>query len=413
MPTTRSKKKVEKKPVAGKAAAKAAPKPAARAAAPARTVKAKAPAAKTAKTATAPKRTTAKPAAMKAAPAPKAKAAAPKAAANAKADIPMKAKAAAAPKAKAEAAPKAPVAKKAPAKAPAPKKPKVPAFAPRQVPIHELDGKAADPRLAAALAARERWHGRSGRPALKSATQAVAFVRERHLVHASVRSALPNLLDPVVGHTVSEEERSAGPIAQTLKAWRREIDAAPDLLEARLCFERPTLVGADLWPALVTVAAPREEAARRGGVLSVEAEEALDVLDRKGVVPADRLRQLVGLDAAAFASVHAELEARLLVVSRAGLDEDDNPITVVESLSRWAERNVQRKVELEIGRAWCFLFIAALRSAVVLWPEEIEALFPWSPEERNAAIAEAMTTGALITYTEGESTAWVASPVPR
>src|SRR5690606_6188150 len=94
----------------------------------------------------------------------------------------------------------------------------VPDFEPRPVPIHELDGKPSDPRLAAALAARERWHGRSGRPALKSATQAVAFVRERLLVHPRVRSVLPNLIDPIVGRTCTDEEREQGVIAQTLQA---------------------------------------------------------------------------------------------------------------------------------------------------------------------------------------------------
>ena len=347
-----------------------------------------------------------------------ARAPARKAAAKPVAEKAAAVKSAARPAAKKTAAKKAaaPARKPAPAKkaaAPAPKKAQAPAFTPRAVPIHELEGKAADPRLAAALAARERWHGRSGRPALKSATQAVAFVRERLLVHATVRSALPNLIDPIVGRVCTEEERATGAIAQTLRGWSRDIYGAPDLLEARLCFERPTLIASDLWPALVTVAAPREEAARKGGLLSEEAEEALEILDRKGVVPAERLRQLIGLDEKAFASVHAELESRLLVLSRGDLDEDDNPITVIETLGRWAERAVPRKVELEVSRAWTFLFIAALRSAVVLWPEEIEALFPWTPEERNAAISEAMTTGALITYTEAGSTAWVASPVPR
>ena len=367
MPTTRSKKTVEKKPAAKVARAPA--KPVAKATATAKS---------------SPARTTAtKPAVPKAAPAQ------PVAAQP----VPGKA---------------APV-----KKAPAPKKAKVAPFVPRSVPIHEIVGKAADPRLAAALAARERWHGRSGRPALKSSTQAVAFVRERLLVHARERSALPNLIDPIVGHCCSDEERNTGLIAQTLKGWNRELYGASDLLEARLCFERPTLVAADLWPALVAVAAPREDAARLGGLLSPEATEALDILDRKGVVPLERLRQLLGMDAAAFAQVHAELESRLLVLSRGDLDEDDNPIIVAETLGRWADRALPRRIELDVGRAWTFLFIAALRASVVLWPEEIDALFPWTPTERNAAINEAATTGALITYTEGSSTAWVASPVPR
>ena len=377
MATTTRKKTVEKKPAAAKAAAAPKPKVAPKTAAK--------PAGKVAKAA---------PAVAKA----PAKAAAPKAAAVAKAPAVAKA---------------APAVAKAPVRKPVPKKPRAPAWEPKIVPVHEIDGKAADPRLAAALAARERWHGRSGRPALKSSTQAVAFVRERRLVHASTRSALPNLVDPIVGRVCTPEERETGLIAQTLKGWSREIYAAPDLLEARLCFEQPTLVSSDLWPALVTVAAPRQEAARAGGLLSEEAEEALEILDRKGVVPSDRLRQLLGLDPAAFAKVHAELESRLLVLSRGDLDEDDNPITVLETLNRWADRAIPRRPELEVGRAWTFLLIAALRSAVVLWPEELAVLFPWTPEERSAAIDEALTTGSLISYTEGGSTAWVASPVPR
>lgn len=385
MPTTR-KKTAEKKPAAAPAAAKApktttAPKAKVAAARPAAKV-AKAPAAK-------------------AVPVKKAAAAAPAAA-----------KPAAAPK-KAAPAPKAAAPAAAPKKAPAIRRPRAPAWEPRLIPVHEIDGKAADPRLAAALAARERWHGRSGRPALKSGTQAVAFVRERLLVHPTTRSALPNLVDPIVGRVCTPDERETGPIAQTLKGWSREVRSAPDLLEARLCFEQPTLIAGELWPALITVAAPREEAARSGGLLSEEAEEALEILDRKGVVATERLRQLLGLDAAAFARVHAEMESRLLVLSRGDLDEDDNPITVMETLRRWSDRAMPKRPELEVGRAWTFLFIAALRSAVVLWPEELEMLFPWTREERQAAIDEALTTGSLISYTEAGSTAWVASPVPR
>lgn len=302
----------------------------------------------------------------------------------------------------------------APRKAPAPKKARRPdPWIPKEIPIRELEGKASDPRLAAALAARERWHGRSGRPALKSPTQAVAFARERHLVHLTEPSPLPNLIDPVVGRSCTEEERTSGQPASVLNGWKEEIDNATDLLEVRLCFERPTLVSSDLWPALVAVSAPREEAARSGSFLTEEAEEALDLLDRLGVVPSGRLRQFLGLEEAEFERVHGELESRLLVLSRGDFDEDDNPITVIERMGRWANRNQVDRAELETSRAWTFLFIAALRSAVVLWPEEIAALFPWTVVEREAAIAEAMSTGAVITYTEDGSLAYVASPVPR
>lgn len=302
----------------------------------------------------------------------------------------------------------------APRKAPVPKKARRPdPWSPKEVPIHELVGKASDPRLAAALAARERWHGRSGRPALKSPTQAVAFARERHLVHLTIPSPLPNLIDPVVGRSCNEEERTTGQPATVLQGWQEEIDAAEELLTVRLCFERPTLVTSDLWPALAAVASPREEAARSGSFLTEEAEEALDLLDRLGVVSTGRLRQFLNLDEAAFEKVHGELESRLLVLSRGDYDEDDNPITVIERLGRWATRNQVDHTELETSRAWTFLFIAALRSAVVLWPEEIAALFPWTVVEREAAIAEAMSTGAVITYTENGSLAYVASPVPR
>lgn len=279
--------------------------------------------------------------------------------------------------------------------------------------MREIEGKAADPRLAAALAARERWHGRSGRPALKSSTQAVAFARERHLVHLTVQSPLPNLIDPIVGRSCNEEDRSTGQPATVLKSWREEIDLAPDLLEVRLCFDQPTLVSSDLWPALVAVAAPREEAARLGNLITEEAEEALELLDRLGMVPSGRLQQFLGLDEAEFARVHGELESRLLVLSSGDFDEDDNPITVIERMGRWADRNQQANQELEVGRAWTFLFIAALRSAVVLWPEEIASLFPWTVVEREAALSEAMSTGAVVTYAEEGSLAYVASPVPR
>lgn len=287
-------------------------------------------------------------------------------------------------------------------------------WTPRPMAIHELSGKPSDPRLAAALAARERWHGRSGRPALKSGTQAVAFVRERRLVHRTVRSPMPNLIDPIVGHSVREEERNEGQIFQTLQSWNRDLANSPDILEIRLCFERPTLVASDLWPALALVAAPREEAARDDGRhLSEEARETLEILDRRGVLSVERLRQMLGLGPEEFAAVQGELESHLLVVARGDRDEEGEPITVLEPLGRWAERAIVRRMELEPGRAWTLLFMAALRSAVVLWPEEIEALFPWTAEERENAVQEAIGTGTMINYVEDGSTAWVASPVPR
>jgi len=291
---------------------------------------------------------------------------------------------------------------------------KVAPWEPKAIPLHPLEGRAQDPRLAAALAARERWHGRSGRPALKSATQSIAFTRERNLVHPVVQSALPNLLDPLIGRACTEEERASGPLASTLEAWLPEIMRAPDLLTARLCFEQPTLVRAELWPSLAAVAAPREEEARGGGVLTREAEEALELLDRRGEITTDRLARLLDLSAAEFARVQGELESRLVVLSRPDVDEDDQPVWVLEPTGRWAERALgPRRFEVELQRAWTFLFIAALRAAVVLWPEEIEALYPWSASEREAAIAEAMSTGAVVTYHEGDAIAFVASPVPR
>jgi|GEM_PF-1547464 len=303
----------------------------------------------------------------------------------------------------------------APASAIAPRaRRKVAPWVPKEVPLHPLEGRAQDPRLAAALAARERWHGRSGRPALKSATQAIAFTRERNLVHPVVQSALPNLFDPLIGRSCTTEERATGPLASTLAAWMPEILRAPDLLVARLCFEQPTLVRAELWPSLVSVAGPREEEARSGGLLTREAEEALEILDRRGKVTADRLSRLLDLSPEEFAKVQGELESRLVVLSRPDVDEDDQPVSVLEPIGRWAEKALgPRRFDVELQRAWTFLFIAALRAAVVLWPEEIEALYPWTAAERDAAIAEAMSTGAVVTYHEGDVQAFVASPVPR
>lgn len=287
-------------------------------------------------------------------------------------------------------------------------------WVPRPVPLHPLEGRPEDPRLAAALAARERWLGRSGRPALKSATQAIAFVRERHLVHADANTALPNLIDPLVGRSCSDEERFEGPLAATLKSWTPELRSAPDLLEARLCFDRPTWISSDLWPCLSVVAAPREREARKGGVLSPEAQEALEILDRRGSVATDRLARLLDLSEKEFAPIQGELESRLAVLASADVDEDDEPITVLEPTSHWSERALSsRGAELELQRAWTFLFIAALRASVVLWPEEVEALYPWSDAERRAAIEEAMGTGAVVTYSQGDTIAYVASPVPR
>lgn len=290
---------------------------------------------------------------------------------------------------------------------------KVAPWSPRPIPLHPLEGRAEDPRLAAALAARERWLGRSGRPALKSATQAIAFARERHLVHPTSQSALPNLIDPLVGRSCTEEERLEGPLVQTLNGWLPEIRAASDLLEARLCFDRPTFVSSDLWPSLAVIAAPREERVRTKGALTPEAAEVLEILDRRGSASTDRLARLLDMEVTDFARVQGELESHLAILPRPGVDEDDEPITLLEPTGAWAERTLSSPRTLEIDRAWTFLFIAALRAAVVLWPEELEALYLWSEEEMRAAIAEALGTGAVLSYTEGESKAYVASPVPR
>ncbi|HWV39223.1 MAG TPA: hypothetical protein VN033_12205 [Vulgatibacter sp.] len=427
--------------VPAKTAAKAPAKTAAKASAKS---PAKAPAKSAAKAsaksaAKAPPKSTAKAPAKSAAKAPPKSAAKAfaKTAAKPKARAPMSAEAkarleavkAAALRAKARRAKKS-AAKPAPARAPEPEasiesppapppvapraRRRVAPWAPRPIPLHPLEGRPQDPRLAAALAARERWHGRSGRPALKSATQAIAFARERHLVHPVVQSALPNLVDPLIGRACTAEERASGPLWSTLEGWLPEIERAPDLLTARLCFERPTLARAELWPSLAAVAAPREEAARGGGVLTLEAEDALELLDRRGELTADRLARLLDLSTVDFAKVQGELESQLVVLSRPDVDEDDQPVCVLEPTGRWAERVLaQRRFEVELQRAWTFLFIAALRAAVVLWPEEIEALYPWSAAEREAAIAEAMSTGGVVTYQEGDSMAYVASPVPR
>jgi hypothetical protein len=298
------------------------------------------------------------------------------------------------------------------AQAPA-RKPRKPARAsswePLEIPQRKI-GRPEDPRLAAALAARERWHGRSGRPALKSATQAVAFVRERRLVHPLAASALPNLLDPVVGRATTGAERSGGPPAATLGAWMGELAAAPDLLQVRLCFEQPTLVQQELWPSLVAVAAAREEVVR--AELTAPAAEALEILERKGVVSHERLRQLLGTNARDLSRVVAELEARVFAISRPDLDEEDRPITVMEPFARWAPRAVPGR-RPDLAQAWTLLFASAARSAVVLWPEEIAALLPWNAAERDAAVRATLDAGAAVTYNEGPDIAFVASPVPR
>lgn len=293
------------------------------------------------------------------------------------------------------------------------KKPLV-SWTPAPIPGKVPEGRITDPRLAAALAARERWHGRSGRPALKSPTQAVAFVRERRLVHVTAESAIPNLLDPIVGKACTEEERMESPARSTLDAWLGEVRASPDLLETRLCFERPTLVQADLWSCLTSIGRAREAEARKDRKLPLEAREALEIVDRRGTVPLERMAQMLDLDQDDTERLCGLLESQLLLVTRTHFDEDEErEVRVAESLLQWLERTPHPQREMEPQRAWTLLFIAALRAAVVLWPEEIHSLFPWSPSERLRAIEEAMGTGTVISYSEGSDQVLVASPVPR
>lgn len=287
-------------------------------------------------------------------------------------------------------------------------------WAPRPIPRHPLDRKASDPRLAAALAARERWHGRSGRPALKSPTQAVAFVRERRLVHSTTASALPNLLDPIVGRALEEEERSSGQAVTTLQAWMPEIRSTPDILELRLCFERPTFVHADLWPCLEAIGRVRDEEVRKDRSLPLEVREALEILDRRGVIAVERLGEMLDLDKEDAERLAFFLETKLVAVTRNEFDEDEErDILVIEPLVQWIEQHPHQERELTKDRSFTFLLIAALRSAVALWPDELEAIFPWTEAERELAIQEAMTTGTMIPYYEDGQRILVASPVPR
>lgn len=285
---------------------------------------------------------------------------------------------------------------------------------PGPIPSHPLDGRAEDPRLAAALAARERWHGRSGRPALKSPTQAVAFVRERRLVHPLTESALPNLLDPIVGKASTEDERRESPARTTLDGWLGEVRSSPDILETRLCFERPTFVQADLWPCLTAIGKERDAEVRRDKSLPLEIREALEILDRRGSLPVDRLGQMLDLEPDETERLCGFLESRLLLVTRNEWDEDEErDIRVAEPLLQWLERTPHQQREVDPQRAWTLLFIGALRASVVLWPEELHALFPWTYTERMHAIEEAMGTGTVIAYTEKDAQVLVASPVPR
>lgn len=287
-------------------------------------------------------------------------------------------------------------------------------WSPGPIPSHPLEGKASDPRLAAALAARERWHGRSGRPALKSPTQAVAFARERRLVHVTMASPLPNLLDPILGRSLSDEEREEGQAMATLKSWMPELQGSPDLVEIRLCFERPTFVQADLWPCLRAIAQAHDEAVRSDRGLPLEVQEAMEILDRRGVVATGRLGEMLDLEPAETERLCGFLESRLVALSRTEFDEDEErEIRVIEPVLRWLDRTPHQERELTKERAWTFLFIAALRSAVTLWPDEIEAIFPWTEAERTHAIREAMTTGTMIPYYEDGQRVLVASPVPR
>ena len=110
--------------------------------------------------------------------------------------------------------------------------------------------------------------------------------------------------------------------------------------------------------------------------------------------------------------LQGQLEAQLLVIARGEVDEDDGPITVLEPFGRWAARAVGPH-RPELHPAFTVLFAAAVRSATVLWPDEIAALFPWTPAERDAAVAACLQAGAVVSYDEGGSVAYVASPVPR
>lgn len=287
-------------------------------------------------------------------------------------------------------------------------------WSPGPIPSHPLEGKANDPRLAAALAARERWHGRSGRPALKSPTQAVAFARERRLVHIKTPSPLPNLLDPIVGRSLSDEEREEGQAVTTLEGWMSELRNSPDLVEVRLCFERPTFVQADLWPCLKAIGRAHDEELRKDRSLPPEVREALEILDRRGIVATDRLGEMLDLEPEDTERLCGFLESRLVVLSRTEYDEDEErEVRVVEPILRWLDRTPYQEREITRERSWTFLFIGALRSAVALWPDEIAAIFPWTEAEREHAIKEAMTTGTMIPYYEEGQQVLVASPVPR
>lgn len=287
-------------------------------------------------------------------------------------------------------------------------------WSPGPIPSRPLEGKASDPRLAAALAARERWHGRSGRPALKSPTQAVAFARERKLVHVKTASALPNLLDPILGRSLSEEEREESQAVTTLQGWMPELHGSPDLVEIRLCFERPTFVHADLWPCLRAIGLAHNEEVRADRSLPLEVREAMEILDRRGVVAIERLGEMLDLEADDAERLCGFLESRLVALTRTDYDEDEErEIRVIEPVLRWLDRHPHQERELSKARAWTFLFIGVLRSAVALWPDEIAAIFPWTDAEREHAIKEAMTTGTMIPYYEEGQQVLVASPVPR
>lgn len=207
---------------------------------------------------------------------------------------------------------------------------------------------------------------------LRSIREAAAFVREREIVMATGRSALPSLADAIVGRPIVGSWM-ADPEVHRIHDVAFELDETHEFPAARLVGGRRALLSPRLGPAVARIAAHAGRVAAARSTLSPLAQRLLAETERRGQVALHEWN--AGSREARAARL--DLVRELLVASETVHTADGRHGAVVRP---WSDGEIARRFGAEGARmsyadAQRTLLVAAIRSAVVAPQKEVRKWF--------------------------------------
>lgn len=219
---------------------------------------------------------------------------------------------------------------------------------------------------------------------LRTARAVVSFIKDRGIVLSTGRSSLPMLAEAIAGRPIRGSWMADPEVYRIYRILGRIRKFG--IIAAPLILGKETLLDSSLGPAVARIAQDRERGKEVRRRLPPLARRLLDAVEARGEVRMDRWEAStkVGREARLL------LEQELLVISSDLHTERGYHTSIVKpwAVSRIAQRFGKRAARLAYDRVQETLWLAAVRSAIVVPEREARRWFVFGNERLEALIAQ-------------------------